>query len=151
MSNLADRLVGGSTRWHRRSILRRWPDDPGDPWTSDSGFTTGGHDDGMRAAFRIQRIDTDDHAILSVRGVIVADDEKFLAELDFDARFHIPVDLPPTEEEIDEFIDDYGLVNVWGHLVAGLTDAVRSVGLAAPVIPPSQFDHVKATLTRPAS
>lgn len=148
---LVDQLTGADTRWHRRTITRHWHDDPTPPpWMSEEGCADAPDvaddgDDGIRIGFHIQLITPADDAAnqLSIRGILEAANVRYEGAFDFEARFHIAKGFEPSIEQNLDYLKDFGLDFVFGYLFAALGDAVRSVGLPAPVFPPTELERVK--------
>lgn len=150
---LVDHLVGGGTRWHRRFVLRKWADEGFEPqWVTDGDIASvpiDEDDESIRVSFHVQVVSSEadeTNPQLRVRAVLQANTEKYAVDLDFEARYIIEVGYQVPDESVAQFMDDVAVDAVMGYLGAAQADAIRSVGLTPPMIPPTQIDEIKRSV-----
>lgn len=134
---LAKRATSGDVIWMRRSLERI--ENRGDSGAAEDRFAAG-------LSPQLDREGGPDGApLLDVRVRLELRNAMLEANFEVIARFVFGDDLElPEDDEVREFLRDYGVDYAFGFVRAALADDLRVFGLPPGILPATALDEVKA-------
>jgi hypothetical protein len=134
---LVKRATNGDVVWMRRSVVRRPPPTEGAEVEPDR-FEVGI----LPAVGR--EPNAENAPVVDLRVAVDMSNSVFEAVFEVIARFFFADDDElPSDQEVREFVGDYGLEYAIGYVRAALADDLRVFGFPAGIMPPGALDDAK--------
>ncbi|QYC54599.1 hypothetical protein PP488_gp41 [Gordonia phage Agueybana] len=143
---LPDHAAGASLRWSKRSIERRFGDER-DDWDDEPrlliGFGVNHH-----AVDKAEDAETDETYHVEFHVDFELADPDITIELICSVRFRFRAVNAVSDDEVRDFLRDYGLEYTLGFIRAAVADQTRLVGMPTAMLPvksPS-WDEIESTI-----